>query len=100
MDSLRPRVKAAGFRPGKAPNNIVEREVGSANVHGEVIEAAANTFYLQALKENDLTPLAAPHVEVSKFVPYTEAELIMTLEIMPPVKLPDYKKLKHKTGRN
>jgi trigger factor len=44
-DELRPKVKVAGFRPGKAPNSIVEREIGSSTVQGEVIEHAVQDTY-------------------------------------------------------
>lgn len=97
--ALRPRVKAAGFRLGKAPNNLVEQELGSQAIQGQLIESAANRFYVKGLGEHDLTPVAPPHVEVVKFVPYTELELLMTIQIMPPVKLPDYKKIKHRLDK-
>lgn len=89
---LRETVEAKGFRPGKAPNEVVERELGADVVQSEVINAAAEKLYRQALDEHDINPISNPHVEVKKVVPYTELELEIAVEVMPEVTLPDYKK--------
>lgn len=95
-EHLRPKVKAAGFRPGKAPDHIVERELGTQTVQAEVIDAALGATYPQVLIENDINPVGSPKVEVNKFVPYTELEYVLTVEVLAPIKLADYKKLKSK----
>jgi trigger factor len=96
FDRLRRQVKAAGFRPGHAPDMIVERELGSSAVQGEFIEHAIQHSYAQAVKEQKLQVVAPPKVSLDKFVPYTEMEYTATVEIMPKVKLSDYKKLRVK----
>lgn len=96
MDHMRSKVKAAGFRPGKAPDHIVERELGAQTIQAEVIDAALGATYPQVLVENDINPVGSPQVEVNKFVPYTELEYVLTVEVLAPIKLADYKKLKTK----
>ncbi|MEX0748675.1 MAG: trigger factor [Candidatus Saccharimonadales bacterium] len=96
FNRLRGSVSAKGFRPGKAPNNIIERELGAEQVQAEVIDAAAEKFYRQALVEHDIRPIANPHVDVKKFVPYTELELEVKVAVMPEVKLGDYKSISKK----
>ncbi len=93
-DALRPRVKVSGFRPGKAPNNIVERELGANAVQSEALEHAVGHSYSDAVTKEKLTVISQPNVEIKKFVPYTELEYEATVEIMPPVTLADYKKIK------
>lgn len=93
LDHLREKVKAAGFRPGKAPDHIVERELGAQAVQAEVIDAVLSATYAKVLVENDINPIGSPQVEVSKFVPYTELEYSLVVEVLAPVKLTDYKKL-------
>jgi trigger factor len=90
MDELRPRVKASGFRPGKAPNNIVERELGSGYVQNEVLEHAIQDSYGQAIKEQKLPVVAPPQVQLEKFVPYTELAYKVTVDLMPKLTLPKY----------
>ena len=96
FEELRPRVKAAGFRPGKAPDMIVERELGSATVQSEFIEHAIQHSYVQSLRQHNLQVVSQPKVSLDKFVPYTEMEYKVTVELMPKVKLADYKKLRVK----
>jgi trigger factor len=96
FDELRKRVKAAGFRPGKAPDMIVERELGSQTVQGEFIDHALQHSYVHAIKELGLTAISSPQVSLDKFVPYTLLEYKVTIELMPKVKLADYTKFKIK----
>ncbi len=95
-DKFRPQIKVAGFRPGKAPDNIVAREVGDSSIQQEALEHAVGHSYSAAVLQEKLAVIAPPDVQVKKFVPYTELEYEATVEIVPPVKLPDYKKIKKK----
>jgi trigger factor len=91
FDHLRQRVHAKGFRPGKAPNAIVERELGSAVVQNEVIEHAVESSYVAAIRDHQLPVVSQPQVKLKKFVPYTELEFEAEVELLPKVKLGDYK---------
>jgi len=90
----RPQVKVDGFRPGKAPDKIVEREVGEGAIQGEALEHAVGHTYSDAVMQEKLAVIAPPDVQVKKFVPYTDLEYEATVEVVPPIKLPDYKKIK------
>jgi len=96
LNHLRPRVKASGFRPGKAPDVIVERELGSDTVQGEVIDHAIQHSYPDAIKQHAVQIVSGPKVSLEKFVPYTTLEYKVTAELLPKVKLPDIKKLRVK----
>lgn len=96
FDELRPKVKAAGFRPGKAPDAIVEREMGAQYVQNEVLEHAVQDTYADAIREHKLPVVAPPQVSLEKFVPYTELEYKVTVELMPKVKLPKYQEYRIK----
>lgn len=96
FDRLRTQVKAAGFRPGHAPDAIVERELGSQTVQSEFVEHAIQHSYVDAVRAEDLHVIASPQVTIEKFVPYTELSYKVTVELMPKVKLADYKKFRIK----
>lgn len=93
-DRLRQNLKVAGFRPGKAPNQVVDRELGSSAVQSEILEAATSYSYAHAVRDHQLPVVTQPEVKLLKFVPYTELEYEATVELLPPIKLADYKKLK------
>lgn len=87
-------VKVAGFREGKAPLTVVEKQVDEQQLQASVINHAINDAYGGALEQEKLRTLDQPKVEIGKFVPYTELEFTAEVEIMPKVKLGDYKKIK------
>lgn len=95
-DDLRRRVRAAGFRPGKAPDMIVERELGAATVQSEFVDHALQHAYADAVKQLALPIVGQPHVSLEKFVPYDTLEFKVTVDLLPKVKLADYKSIKVK----
>jgi trigger factor len=85
-------VKVTGFRPGKAPMELIEKELKAESVHQEVIQQAIDSAYTKAITELKIMPVGSPKVELIKFVPYSELELIFEGDLMPEVEIPDYKK--------
>lgn len=87
-------VKLSGFRPGKAPKDLIEKSIDQAALQTEVLEDAINHFYMQAAQDQRLRPVSQPEVSIKKFVPFTNLEFDAKVEVIGAVKLPDYKKLK------
>ena len=84
--------KIPGFRNGKAPANVVEQHVNPNDLAMHMIRESIPKIYEDA----KVQPISAPNVEIKKFVPGESAEVTISSDIMPDVKLPDYKKLKAK----
>src|SRR5438067_1374887 len=59
------RVKLKGFRPGKAPRQVLERHFKD-QVEGEVLEKVVADTYKDAVKDQDLFPVAPPRVSVDE----------------------------------
>lgn len=93
-DHYRPKVKASGFRAGKAPDNIVAREIGDEAIQAETLEHTMSHAYSDAVAEHNVAPIDQPKINLIKWVPYETLEFEAVIEIMPPIKLPDYKKIK------
>lgn len=91
---LASKVKVAGFRQGKVPANVVEKNVDPAMLSSEMLEDAVNMSAIEAFEAAKLTPLDRPKVNVDKYVPGQELEYTAEVEIIPAIKLGDYKKLK------
>lgn len=94
FNELRKNVKAKGFREGKAPDNIVEQELGAQTVQAEVLNAAVSRLYGMAVTKEKLQTLGKPELKLKKFVPYSELEFEVDVEVVPDIKLADYKKIK------
>ncbi|MGH7196540.1 MAG: trigger factor [Candidatus Saccharimonadales bacterium] len=89
-------MKVAGFRPGKVPANVAEKNLDANVLNAELLEDAVNLFTIDAFEKEKLTPLDRPKVDIKKFVPGQELEYTAEVEIIPDIKLGDYKKLKAK----
>jgi trigger factor len=87
-------VKVQGFRPGKAPAHLIEKQLNPNLLHGEILERAVNRLYVQAVNEHRLRPVTEPKVSIAKFVPEETLEVDVEVEVIGEVKLPDYKKIK------
>jgi trigger factor len=57
------RVSVPGFRKGKAPRKIIDAQVGRDTVLQEFLEHALHDFYLGAVREHELAPIADPDFE-------------------------------------
>ena len=79
------KAKIPGFRPGKAPRNILEMHF-SKDADGSVMEHLVNESLFSALKENDIHPILSPVVEDIQF---SKEKLTFKakVEIRPEVKL-------------
>src|SRR5690606_37559111 len=90
---LQPQVKVAGFRDGKVPMEVVEKNIDQQTLVSTFIDEAVNTLYIEVLRAERLRPVGQPKVEVSKFVPFTTLDIKLELPVVGEVSLPNYKKL-------
>ncbi len=94
LEHLQKKVKVTGFREGKAPLALVEKNTDESVLQTEFLEEAINHLYMSAAKELRLKPLSQPEVSLQKFVPYTQLEFEAKVEVIGDITLPDYKKMK------
>lgn len=87
-------VRVPGFRPGKAPLELVEKNVDRNAFLDEFIEHAVNDCYGKVVEKENLRPVSRPEVKMKKFVPFSELEFEAEVEVLGAISLPDYKKLK------
>lgn len=94
LQRLAKTVKMQGFRSGKAPLNLIEKSVDQNELQSEFLEHAVNDLYVKAIDQERVRPVAQPKITISKFVPFTELEIVAEVEAVGEIKLADYKKLK------
>lgn len=89
---LAPQLRIHGFRPGKAPYDIILSNVGEDYLLNEALEDIVNDIYRQVLDSTDLEPYSAGSVTDIQ----TEGGLTITFEIpkRPVVDLGDYRALR------
>src|SRR5665213_56795 len=86
-------LKIQGFRAGKAPENIVEKNLDQNRLQSEFIDAVINKLYGEALKNENIRPVDRPAVNVTKFVPFSNLEFVIEVDHIGDIVLPDYKTL-------
>lgn len=96
LKRLAKTVKVNGFRTGHVPLEIVKKHADSNALAQETLDAALNRAVAEAFLNNDLQVLARPEVEIKKYVPGELLEFTAEADVLPEVKLGDYKKLKAK----
>lgn len=89
-------VKVAGFRKGKVPIDVAEKNIPANDLSATTLDIAVRTSVPKAFAEAKKNPLMIPEVNVNKFVPYEQAEYTAVAEILPEIKLGNYKNLKVK----
>jgi trigger factor len=57
-------VKIPGFRKGKAPRPVIDRTVGRDHVMEHFVRESLPTYYVNALREHDLSPVADPEIDL------------------------------------
>lgn len=87
-------VRLPGFRQGKAPHSLLEKNINPATLQTEFLDRALNAMYVAALEDQQLRPVAQPQVKIQKFVPFDSLEVEAEVEVVGKVKLADYKKIK------
>ena len=80
-----------GFRPGKAPRALYEREYGSNHIYEEAARDLVDEIYRKAVQDNDLHPLDSPDVELRHLGKGEPLVFEATVAVRPPVELGDYK---------
>lgn len=83
-----------GFRKGKVPAAVLEKNLDQALVQGEFLEHAVNDLFIKAVDAEKLRTVGQPKIEVVKFEAFDVLEFTAEVEVIGEIKLPDYKKLK------
>jgi len=90
---LQKKAKISGFRPGKAPINVIKKLYGGS-VTSEVIDDLVNANLFGEISKADIRPVARPVIENLKMpVPETEFEFSALVDVMPKIELVGYKGL-------
>ena len=94
LERLARNLKVPGFRNGKAPANVVEQHVDPNDLASQTLDIMVRQAIPKLYEAEGLAPISIPHVDVMKYVPGEMAELTITSDIMPEVKLGDYENVK------
>ncbi|MGZ4537077.1 MAG: trigger factor [Nocardioidaceae bacterium] len=84
------QINVPGFRRGKVPPMVIDRQVGRGAVLDEAINEALPKLYVEALQANELQPLAQPEIDITKLADNDALEFTAEVDVRPEITLPDY----------
>jgi len=76
--------KIPGFRPGKAPLNVLEQRYGNS-IRGEVLESAIQKSSSDALKEKELKAALRPDIKIGDYEEGKDLQYTMSVEVLPKI---------------
>ena len=88
---LAQRVRIPGFRPGKAPRQIIERTLGDGALLQEALEELLPEVYNEALETTDVQAIDQPEFDLKSADPLV---VIARVPVRPTIDLGDYQQLR------
>ena len=93
LEKLAKEIKVEGFRKGKVPTEVAKKFIPENDLNSETVDFAVRSTVIEAFQKEEKSPLVLPSVNVTKYVPGEMIEYTATADIIPEIKLGDYKKL-------
>ncbi|MBX2860845.1 MAG: trigger factor [Vampirovibrio sp.] len=90
---LAQRINVPGFRRGKAPRNIIEKNVGVDRIKQEAMDRLLPHVFADAISEHQLDIVAPPQIESYQFDLDKGLNVKALVELRPEVELPELAKI-------
>jgi len=84
------QITIPGFRRGKVPPALIDRQVGRGAVLDEAINDALPSLYTRALQENELQTLSQPEIDITRLEDGESLEFTAEVDVRPEITLPSF----------
>ena len=89
------QIRVPGFRPGKAPRQVIDQRVGRESVFAQAMDPAVQANLNKAVTENEVNALGRPELtEVKPIEQGKPFEFVVETDVTPAFELPDFASLK------
>ncbi|HEV3328378.1 MAG TPA: trigger factor [Acidimicrobiales bacterium] len=93
--SLARQVKIPGFRPGKAPRQVVEARIGGPRaLRDEALRELLPDYYARAISATEVEPISSPELNVTKGEEEGPVEFDAVVEVRPQIRVTGYDALR------
>jgi trigger factor len=86
------KAKIDGFRPGKAPKELIKKQY-FGNIFADAVDGLIADHANNYIKENELKAAFEPKITVETVAPDADLTFKMYMELMPEFDMPDFSKL-------
>src|SRR3989344_855645 len=87
------QVEVKGFRKGKAPQELAEKQLDNAKVYEEAIRHLVPDAYEKAIKEQSIRPIMQPDIHLKKAKEGEAWEVVMYTCEKPEIAVSKYKEI-------
>ncbi len=87
---LAENLEIKGFRPGKAPQELIDKRLPAENILSQAAQKAIEQEYRKAVQENNLEPIIPPQAEILKMAENNPFAFRIRVDVLPEIILPDY----------
>ncbi len=92
-EEIKKTVNLKGFRPGKAPKEVLKRQFGKA-IFNEVLDKILKDTSKKALEENKIKPAGQPKLDLKTYGEDKDLEYIISLTELPKINIEKIKDIK------
>lgn len=92
INEISKKTKLPGFRPGKAPKDMLKQKY-RASVMGEALDELVRDTTDQVIKDKKLNPAMMPDVKITAFEDGKDVEFQISVEVLPEIKFGDFSKV-------
>jgi trigger factor len=96
---LSERAAIHGFRPGKAPYQMVKQQLGEVKILEEAMQPIVEHNFYTVVKKENLETIGMPQITLQKFAPGNELVFKAEVALLPHVTLPDLNTIKVETKK-
>lgn len=93
LGTLGKDVQLKGFRPGKAPRNLIMEHVGQDRLLHEAMDIALPHFFAHAVVEKELQVVGRPSISIEQLGLDTPFKFTATADVLPTITIGDPSKL-------
>jgi trigger factor len=88
------QVKIPGFRPGKAPRQLLEARLGGEVAREQALRDSVPDYYAQAIEAEDIDVIAAPEIDITDGEDSGDVAFDAVVEVRPVIELAGYDPLR------
>ena len=92
-EEIKKNYNLKGFRPGKAPREILKRQFGEA-IMGEVLDKVLKDTSAKALEENKIRPATQPKIDLKNYGEGKDLEYVISVTELPNIDMKQLRNIK------
>lgn len=91
---LAAEVKIPGFRPGKAPRQLLEARLGTEAAREQALRDAIPEYYAEAVASEDIDVIAAPEIDITAGETSGDVAFDAVVEVRPVIEVKGHKEIR------